>query len=63
MAKIAAQSNRTLTREFMRRINKRATELLPLAFKDFQRRMVEDFIAQEVLGNPEDWQPLEKVSD
>lgn len=62
MNNTAARSGRTLTKEFMRLINRRAYALSQIAAKDYQRRMVEDFIAQDVHGNPgnpEDWWPQE----
>lgn len=55
-------AHRTLTREFMRRINLRASELTKIAWKDYQRRMAEEFIARDARGNPgnpEDWWPQE----
>lgn len=54
--------NKSLNKKFMRRINQRATALRDIAFKDYQRRMLAEFAAQEArgnLGNPEDWWPQE----
>lgn len=54
--------SKPLSKQFMRRINQRATTLRDIAFKDYQRRMVEEFNAQAArgnLGSPEDWCPQE----